>query len=356
MKRLTHFLGICCLILAFIWHPKTNGELRFGKDILFILLASVSFLSFGVKRSLPIALLILYSGQIDIYSGHALFQLAMVIFGLILFAQVYSIGIKSDIFENYLLALGIIQALWFIGNYFNFSPQHYIDMIIGPSGRQYVYSNGAWVLSTLVKQPVVGSLGQHTISAIYFILALPMAIKRIWPLAIIIPALFICNSTMVQLSCIICAISYYVKNTKILLLPLTMSISLFLVNLKYNYSEWLSGQGRVPVWLWSIKNTKLFGNGLGHLSDSMPSFGGEVFQQVHNEYLELVYVYGLIIVPMLCYVIFKVVNSKHSLLKCSLIGLLFNASGNFSFHISAIAIIGIILIAENLRDEREFLL
>lgn len=330
--------------------------MRLTKDIMFCMLIGMSVFSFGLKQNIIALILGCYSFLfIDVYAAHALHQVVMVSFGLLLFSQVYSHGINRDIFEKYLLWIGLAQAAWFIAHYFGIDPKDYISRILGPHGPDYVLQNHQWIEKSLVKQPIVGSLHQHTISGVYMIFSIPMAIKNKWPFLLLIPGIYLSNSTMVQISCLICALSYFVKNTKLLIAPITMMISLFLVNLKYNFAEWFSGQGRLVVWKWCIGEFKWIGNGLGYLSNHFPVTMNEGFAQIHNEYLEFIYAYGLILIPILIYIILKIIKSEHSLLKCSLIGLMVNCMGNFPFHISGLAMVGLILLAEVMRNDRSIL-
>lgn len=348
-RLFTHYLGICCLILAFVIHSQTNGDLRFGKDLMFISMVSLSVILFGLKRCFIVIPFLVSSFFIEIYSAHALYQLVMVIFGVILFSQVYSYGINEEIFGNYLLWLGIIQACWFIAHYFGHDPQDFINSIYGPHGKKYFIKNGIYVEAKNVKQFIVGSLAQHTLSGIYFILALPYAWLKKWPLIVIVPAVFLTNSTMVQSSVLISFLAIYFKNIKWLFIPITMMVSLFLVNLFFPLSDYFSGQERIIAWKWAINNLEWFGNGLGHWADHFPMITKEVFKQAHSEPIEIIYAYGFIGIISIA-ILGSSFFSDKVYLKASLIGLLFNSLGNFPFHLASIGMIGIILLAHLTKD------
>jgi O-antigen ligase len=106
--------------------------------------------------------------------------------------------------------------------------------------------------------------------------------------------------------------------------------------------------GRFEVWEKALSMygwESLTGRGLGHFSDFFIRQFGLVhynqFRHVHNEFLEVLFAFGLIGVACFSYLLLQVKKST-SLFCCCLVSILANCFFNFYFHISVLALIGII--------------
>lgn len=341
-KYFSIYWGICVVILAIITHPLINGDIRFIKDIYFVFFALISLLVFGLKGKMDILLPVFAFLTGNIYNEFFLYQFVCFIFGYLLLCQAKHFGL-TDFFIESLFILSIIQSIWFMLNYINLDPQEWINNLFNVKGGKFFLQNGKWVNARDLKQLVVGSLGQHTLSGVLILVGIPQAIKRKWPLLFIAPGIILTNSTMVQLSALVMLIYYFSKSIKLVLSTIFLLSIIFILDFKIEY---LSGQERLTAWKWGLNNFNILGNGLGYWSKHFPiNITKERFLSAHNEFLELIFAFGLIALPVLyCYLRDAFRKQNNLIFKIILFGLLFNSLGNLTFHISPIAVIGILLL------------
>ena len=215
----------------------------------------------------------------------------------------------------------------------------------------------------VMTEKVVGSFGQETLVGAYIAVLAPLFFekKRI-ALVPIIWAIWLTTSAMSVCAFIMALIAYtYVKYLRkkamVFALASTICIGLAIYVFVLANQTYFDDKGRYILWAvlidnylsWSIWDI-IFGRGLGNLyytASDLCVECKELFTYAHNEYIEILWAWGLF--GMGCFVkfiydIFKIkdLHLKAPLFAC-VIAILANMFGNFTLHIAPIGLAALLL-------------
>lgn len=306
------------------------GDPRIIKDFLFFYLAMLSLAFFGLQtneRSRLLSLTLLFCFYPWSYNGIGfIYQLALYCAGLLVFSQMSYYELNEKVFRFCFIFMGFISASWVAFEYFGFEPLR-------------------WYLSNVVVQGVVkaGPLANHTISApLVSIALLLLPIKLIFIAPFFIWALYLYGSTMAWFMVAVGLIHRYFKNSKWFYLSILVLPAVYFA---FPNVEFFSGQERNAVWLNILKFSKLSGGGLGYFHDNYyKSFRHtQIFLQEHNEYLAIYTTFGLTGLFIFGKLIWDSLRVRHTIWQSCLVSMYFLCFGSFPFHISTLALSGIIL-------------
>lgn len=331
------FLGAAMMAVPFFIKsgPKTAPNL--SQEWLFAILAVLGPILLGLERAhrnivamagMLFLVAFLSSNPFGIFQYY---QLGMCFCGILFIAFVYSHrkSIDQKLLARIFGAVCLIQSAWILANYAGVDPFFEWLKLIG-------------VASALEKHAIMGSLGNINQSGALVACTLPFLRFWYWPLPV--AALFIGGSALPVICAItgaVALISYTKKSYMALklvadglvLAAIAMACGIFPVD------SYFSGGTRVQAWTKFIDEVGILGrgHGLGWVSQHFTKFlfKGERFYQLHNEWLELYAIGGLLSVVAglyLCVPLFK--NKGNPAMNACLLSLLVNSLGNFTFHVA----------------------
>jgi hypothetical protein len=337
------YWGAVAMLLPFYFRFNQYNDLRICKNFAFFAAFCASFMLFGIgnlkvnpktKISLLLLSILSWFNHNDFYNGAALEQTVIFNVFLLFLYQMLTFDIKIGIIFNFCRVGAIVQALFFWMHYFKFNP--------------YNPSVEIWF--------PVGVLGQQTLSAALLAACAPMFLFGGWRIALplIISGVVISTSAM---SLVSLAVGLYIvifrKFIKSIFFYLTPIIALVACYFLFRHSSFLADNMRYEVWSGILSQFSessagevLAGRGLGDFwINSKFILNGQRFTYVHNEFIESIWAFGvvgtLLILSLLLYL--RNIKSHESFVCLGIIAsCLVNSYGNFTFHISSIAVILII--------------
>jgi hypothetical protein len=306
----------------------------------FLALSSVFFVVvFGIKSAhrnilLMSALLILFAFTThNPFGVFQYYQLFMSFAGVAFIAFVYSHRFHIDHY-NIKLCLGavcLIECAWMTSQSFGYNPHSEIAALL----------DAPYKIVQLKTHEMPGSLGNVNHSAMLVAATMFFLPIKLWIIPGIILA--ICGSAFPVICAgmgVVAYISYRFKNYLALKIGFTGLLSLAVATILGAFSgTYFSDSNRVKAWtaLYEKIGLQLWGKGLGWVPEifSKTLIGGEKFYQLHNEWLELYAIGGLLSVAVGVYLIAPIFKNKgNPSVNACLIALTVNSLGNFTFHIA----------------------
>jgi hypothetical protein len=318
----------------------------------------------------------------DYMHGAVLYQFICLCAGALLLAQSTTNFKKEDsyIILNAMAITAILQSCWVFAEYlFGLT---YSD-IFNFFGGEYatVTHEGRHILKE--DRVISGSLANSNYSGALLAICSIALLRRgwRWVLSFTIAALFMLGATLPAISflfgaCVSIALNMQVKGSALVKIMTVIAAILVVITLTSSRTSVFRSNSRVTAWNATIKNIfigksvkveidqdkkesvtigrrYIAGHGLGYFPSVSAAFmpesvtrSGRVWRQAHNEYLEFIYIFGLIGVLYL-YLLFRplsLLRFPDPYIVGAFAVTIFNSSGHFLFHISSTAFIGIILL------------
>lgn len=339
------------MLLPFYVRFNSFNDVIVCKDFFLIALTFISVCLFGFAKDigpelkLPfISILILsWFNHKDFYQTAAIHQTMCFSAGILLVYHLISWAEHLDrgILLNCFRITAILESLVFVLNRFGINPYN--------------------IHADKIDIQVVGSLGQQTLSGALIAALAPTMLSGwgIWCLPLIIYAVYLSGSAMTAVSFvfgILICLFYKIMSKRYFWIVISSFgaalLGAFIFGL--NTVSFFSNHGRFAVWklstlfylrLWTAREM-MFGKGLGFLSSHLDIFQYNIykFTHAHNEYIEILWAFGLVGI-LLFWMILKPLlktHKKDSVFLGIIGALAVNSIGNFTMHVSSIAIIGLI--------------
>ena len=263
--------------------------------------------------------------------------------------------INAKLVFNLLLVVGIIQSLWITAEYFGINTYAQVLDYLYPG--KFVRVNSFGII--IKENAIAGSMGNSNLTASVIAICFPVLsiIKNNYIkygcFAILMCGLVVCDSLMgyatayVAIMLIFTSRKYYKTAFVMAICSVGAFLSLYPDTFK------VISSGRYDVWQKSFEYfgridviKLLFGQGVGFFADNFGAINGVTYKQVHNEFIESVYAFGLLgtglILVVLSWVIY---NSKNILASVIILSMCVNMFGHFTLHVSTTAFIFSLLIA-----------
>lgn len=340
------FLGVALVAAPFFFKVAPHTAHTLSQEYFFILVTMLGVLFFGIKKThrsfkiMGLSLLAIAFMTSDPYGLFQYYQLALCITGAVFMALIYSNQkhINCKLIKNCLGAVCALESIFLLFQYNGIDLHKEWFSLIG-----YDFN-----ISQTGVRFISGSLGNINHSAALVAVTLPFLRLKFWPLPIIV--LLLVNSTMpviTALIAILCLCSYKSRNYLFIIggaIALFTAASALLLGLIPSGS-YFSDSNRIMAWreLWKILGLQFTGKGLGYIpstfaATNFPNVGR--FYQMHNEWVELYAIAGLLGVGVGIYLIMPVFKNKgNAEINACLIALLVNSLGNFTFHIAPLFMI-----------------
>jgi hypothetical protein len=340
------FLGAALVAAPFFFKLAPHTAHTLSQEYFFILVTMLGALFFGIKEThrnfkiIAISLFVLAFMTVNPYGLYQYYQLCLCITGAVFMATIYSY--QSEINYKFIgSCLGIVCILESVFLLFQYNG-------IDPHTEWFNLIGFNYKVITPTSRFVSGSLGNINHSAALIACTLPFLRPRFWLLPITV--LLIVNSTMPVITALIaifCLYSYKSKNYLFIItgfVALMLGAASLLLGL-IPKASYFSDSHRIMAWkeLWRLLGFQVTGQGFGYIPEIFskilfPKVGR--FYQIHNEWIELYAIGGLLAVGVGIYLIVPVFKNKgNAEINACLIALLVNSLGNFTFHIAPLFMI-----------------
>jgi hypothetical protein len=370
MRLFTLYWGVALLLLPIFYRVSFLGDVRWHQHTLFVWLGLVSLVLFDrgrVPKSLSIAaaviLVLSYFNQYNMSSSAAIWQTINIAVGFGVCFQMISIFDEYDrrLMCNFIGLACIVQVLWFLCQSFGHSPYYWmISSYWGEGvGLKKIVTHGTLkqVVSPDSNISMIGSLGQQTLSGAMLAITAPFLLRKWWCLALPLVGycVYLTGSAMTTVSFVggmlASGLFYIYPHIKIKYCGLAAVWATLPTYWLIENVDFFDDQLRMFVWgkmlVWYKGFDVLIGRGPGYVYDNfrnyLPLSPG--WQYLHNEYLEIYGAFGL--VGLICLVVFALPVIKSSKSKYFWFGglsaLMINALGSFPMHISATALVGVVI-------------
>jgi len=363
MDHFNIYWGAVILLLPlWIRIEKIPVDMRFTKDMFFNVCVMMSLVLFARRKKIDIKILSICLGIIFvsfynqwlITSYAVINQFICVVMGVLCFIQFHSKLKKND--ENFYLNIlsisAIIQAVLVVFTYADINLYYYIIKIFNWGAN---YKLGSSMI------PYLGSLGNPMVCSTFLSITTISLLRNKWFLFLPLNlwAIYLTDSASGIVSCFFGLFTYfmmkYFKSKKITFLSIGFLIFLGSVLVAFGREKFslLDDNNRFIVWKQSLTFIDginvLYGRGLGFIADNYsrvyPIYG-EPFRHLHNEYLEVFLAYGIIGLLILLLTLFVMLKRANNTIIISIvIAYLITMITSITLHISATAIIGILLVA-----------
>lgn len=341
---INYFLGVALVAAPFFIKLGTQTTTVMSQEYFLLIISFVGVMLFGTKANNRIKLI---TGMIFAFAFTAinpfgiyqLYQLGLCMAGAALIAMVHGNkdNINVAVTGKCLGIVCLVESAWIILQYFGISLHaEWIELV----------SPGAKVVSFSQMQ-IFGSLGNINHSGALVACTIPFVHPFLWPIAI--SSLLIGKSTMPVVCAFVSMASFYsyrFKNYLILILSMTavFMAGVAALTIKFVNTPFMSTTGRILAWEKLFKDIgfQLYGKGLGFVPSvfSQSLIQGKKFYQMHNEWIELYAIGGVVGVVVGLYLIIPVFKDKgNPAINACLISLLVNSLGNFTFHIAPLFMI-----------------
>lgn len=394
-KLFPYFIGGVIIALPVVIRVSTHlHDVVHGKNHLFASLVVLSLLFFGFARKVPVITATTigiwfthaYFNQVDFLNPFVFYQYVCFGLGMLLFAQGIANFKRDDntVIINSMAIAALIQGCWIVGEYlFAFDASDFYNLL----GYNLLTTNSAGVAIAGNNPGVItGSLTNPNYSGALLALCSISLFRKGWLFGIplVVVSFILLGSVLPIISVGIGSVVYFllkfkVKFRYVLLISVILSSLLGAVSYLSNQTGYLGASGRVEAWKSTVVNSiyghkvnirvqkeeeivekeveigkrYMLGHGLGYFSSVSKYFikekinRGQIWRQVHNEYLEVFYAFGavgILYIIALLRPIFLLRNVD-PILFGTFGALAFNSIGHFTFHISSTAFLGIILIS-----------
>ncbi len=285
----------------------------------------------------------LFAKRIDPQIKFGLIQTMFAVCGAVIYKGVIDSKIKLKHVYNIICVTAIIQSLLALSQMCGYDPVLAMLNLI-------VYTHAA-----LPKTTVVGTLGNPNFLAAYLAISLPFFFRKYWcwfiPVIIFL-FLFAKTSTAVfavTVGCIIYFKNYSFKVGKIKITGLIIGILFLVIGVGYFINEAkVFTDPRYGFWLKAINNLKTIPNWIFGLG---PAASWGYNYPLHNEWLTILYQYGLIGLGLAGGFVYTVYRGNKILFTALIIALV-SMFGSYPLHLAPSAFL-IIIIAGLMGREKE---
>jgi hypothetical protein len=260
--------------------------------------------------------------------------------GICLFYIISASHIKIFTLFKFIKALGLVQSFLCILDYFGYKIFFHLTSLL---------LNNTHIINPKLDSQIFGSMGNQNVSGALLALTIPAFLGSpliIFPLI----AIFLTSSSMAMMTALGCIMYYYYNKTRFdKLLPWVGFGAVAFYFPFFGFpTGYFSDSMRAPLWnnaMLFIRGNELTGRGLGSFSAIMHQFPfkGTVFDKIHNEYLEVNHAFGILGMLIIMYVLItSIFKTNNNIILCGMFATAINCYGNFTFHITSTAILGLI--------------
>ena len=344
------YWGIAIFVLAF-WVRAEPGDSRYFKTIMFFYAAFGSMFLPKTRESI----------YISVFTGIAfiwifLFPMAhtgvawksiVVLASVLLFSKLYTSkdSFDVDILKDLLALACIGQAIWIFINYLGFDPAGWFGIMRRMAGGDSI---------SRINMRVAGSLDNIMVSANFLALTFPFLIRRDWvlfiPCVLVVVVISESATGILGIGISIAAYLFYSKEYRALATYLILgAVAAFVL---YD-PRFMSPGSRTQVWVESLGiwfksglSSQLFGFGPGifkHFIRKLLSTK-EVFSHPHNEYISILFQFGIVGLGIFLGGIWKALRGKDPHFQSALCVLLLTMMSAFPLHIASTGVISILIL------------
>jgi hypothetical protein len=348
---INHFLGAALVVAPFFLKSAPITAPRISQEFFFVLVAFLMAVLFGIKKTdlrMKIAM-----GSVVVmafispkpFSFYHFYQMSMLLAGCLFLAVLFSNRDRIDfaVVSKYLATTCLLQCGYMILQHFDFD----------------IYAELSGMKSEIRKDiRVFGSLGNPNHSGALVACLMPFLPWFLIPVAVV--ALILAKSAMPAI-CALVAMSVFIliKTGRARFIPwifvsLTV-LAAFLVGGVFE-KTFLSDTHRIEVWAKALGEigVAFIGKGIAWVpvEFSKHLIHGQKFYQLHNEWLELYSMGGLLFSVVAIYLIYpSVKNISVPQTSAALMALLVNSLGNFTFHIVPLFMVFAVCFAVQLSEK-----
>ncbi len=336
---INYFIGVALAVAPFFVKTGAWTTTAQSQEFFLGMVSIFGVLAFGIKKAHKNILIMSVFLVLFAFTTHNPFgifqycQLVMSFCGVAFVALVYSHkdGINQVFIFKILGAVCLIESLWMISQELGVNLHTEIVSLIDSSYR----------VVPLNEHQMAGSLGNKNHSGALIASTIPFLSPWLW--VIPVGVLIMSNSALPVVCLIVSITSFYAYKTRKFAALRVGVIALVTVAvatlLGVFHGTYFSDSNRVTAWteLYNTLGFQLWGKGLGWVPEifSKKIIAGEKFYQLHNEWIELYAIGGLLSVGVGLYLILPIFkNRDNPKVSACLISLLVNSLGNFTFHIA----------------------
>lgn len=343
-------IGAALVVAPFFINKSNVVIISLSQAYFFQLITLFGVLFFGINAKKwqikLMAVLTVFSVVMseNVFNVMTMYQFLMAITGVMFIALCITHLKKINDVYFLLSIVCIVESIWIILNYFGVDPHFYSLKFMGFAGERLATNGKDWVPGL---NAISSSLGHNTHGAALIAGTLPFLKKKFWPLPIM--ALYVADSSMGIFSAIVAISSLFLyKNNKEKLLVFVavamLALGIYSITGEFGSKSIFSDNGRVAAWKYMLDWTgfQFTGGGFGIIPNEFSQMfnGPQKFMQMHNEWLELYAIGGLLVlIPCLFLVAEIFINRGKPEINACLIALAFNSLGNFTFHIAPLFIV-----------------
>lgn len=339
----------------------TNGQFtRFSKDTLFLLLAP-ALVFFGKElrqikeKYLLVILAFLFIHTNDFLKPASFYQFIMICAGATIGATIYKKADENtkEIFFKSILTSAFACCCWVFLEFAGVRPYRvWVELL-----------ENIRITSTHPPDHYTGPLNHPNLTGAYIALSVPavLYLKRYIFLPTFAVALYLLDSALPIVTAL--SILGYYGYSKIVNKPnLYPFIALFIAGV-FVYITGVGGLDNQRFYIWEqalkrLSFNPIIGGGLGFFGDTFHNsypLGHHMTQHknLHSEYLTLYTSFGLVGLIALFYALKRAVSNSSPAITAGLFGVFVNMYGNFTFHVSITALVGICYYVLCLKESRE---
>jgi hypothetical protein len=335
-----YFLGVALVVAPVFIKTGMATTTVMSQEYFLVIISMLGVFLFGIPRIhiniklLSLSLFALAFTTINPFGLFPFYQLMMSIAGVAWVALIYAHAenINLEMVKKCFAIACVVQSLWVIAQYYGLNPHAiWIDL-----------TSIGYKAKSLSEVKVYGSIGNINHSAALIACTLPFLKKRYWILPSI--ALYLGDSSFPVICAFVGILALYSFKRENLTYLIYGAIALFLsaLALIFNlipYGTYFSDTGRIRAWKALLEQLGLqfYGKGLGYVPEVFTKtlVHGRRFYQMHNEWLELYAIGGLLAVGVGVFLILPVLKNRgNPEINACLIALAVNSLGNFTFHIA----------------------
>jgi len=335
-----YFLGVALVAAPFFIKMGARTTTNVSQEFFLIFSTLVMFFIFGIKKiHLNLKILGLMVAGLSFITHNPfgvsqyyqwMLSISGVVFMMIVCSYAHDIKIKT--IEKSFAIICVLESAWIFFQYFGISLHNTWFNLLVPNGHIQSLNNSA----------IFGSMGNINHGGALIAVTIPFLPIYLWPIPFI--ALYLGNGALPVICAVIAIIALYSYRREIYL-PLKIAAcglfmsALAMVGGLFTEKSFFYGSGRVEAWKLALKDSgiSIFGKGLGYVPEifSKKEILGEHYFQLHNEWLELYVVAGLLGVVVGVYLILPIFKNRgNPAINACAIALLVNSLGNFTFHIA----------------------
>lgn len=368
------YWGGVLVALPFWIRPTSGPWLELSRDLFFLFSVLLSCFLFGgatrFNKMTPYFLGIMalaFFNQFNWQRDEVVYQTLFLFAGFIFINQASSIFKKShqEITYRSLMAVSFLTITWLLLEVIGIEPAAEVMKHFGVKLMRWDWTK--WVEDTTVF--INGPFANTNQTGALIALTLPVFIEKLPLIGIALAALSLALmgsmgavvSAMTGIVFYFCAKFLTMKANKKLFTLTLLAIPIGMLFLpKYGV---LGHTGRFEAWkvaFGAVSLTDLIiGNGLGWIASILPSLyvyqGHVIFDKLHSEYLEVIFAFGIVGAYFFYKLIFEVFNKQtlnpvfYAIFCASLV----NSFVNFTYHITTLALIGLVSYAYLTKKECE---